>query len=498
MVNAAALTVNGHASQSIRFAEMPQEDIKWCAISLLDVLKTGKRLEATVYEVSGKHARESVENCKWGTVKLSDPVHGPIKRIYYPGRFKRIYSDAANGIPFFLPSQMTDIYPRPEKYISTFTKCDIEELRLKKGDILLTRSGTIGSVALVSKTLEDTIFSDDVIRVTPKDNINTGFLYVYFRSDTGNTILQTNGYGSVIPHIEPHHLTNMPVPSPPEIIKVKINDLIIRSFELRDESNELIDTATALFVEALRLPLIHEFAFERFDASREFNNYSVKLSNLAGRLDGTYHAPIVKAITDHLRVYAAEVTSIEDSRICKEIILPGRFKRVYVTEGQGRVFFSGKSIMELDPSDKKYLSFAQHESRIKNQLTIKQNMILLTCSGVNLGKAALVPKHWDNWAMTHDIIRIVPEASMSGYLYIWLQSLYAYRIIQSMAYGSAVPHIEKTHLKDMPVPVLKNKSAQVEINNLALEANRKRFEAYQLEQEAIRIMNDEVIFAKPK
>jgi type I restriction enzyme S subunit len=166
-----------------------------------------------------------------------------------------------------------------------------------------------------------------------------------------------------------------------------------------------------------------------------------------------------------------------------------------VEEGQGQVFFSGKNIMELDPSDKKYLSFAQHGSRIREQLTIRHNMILVTCSGT-VGKVALVPKHWDNWAMTHDIIRLVPNIALAGYIFIWLSSVYANKIIESQAYGSVVPHIEKVHIAGIPIPFLKNRVIQNEINDLALKANKLRHEAYVLEQEAIRIMNDEVIFAK--
>jgi len=44
--------------------------------------------------------------------------------------------------------------------------------------------------------------------------------------------------------------------------------------------------------------------------------------------------------------------------------------------------------------------------------------------------------------------------------------------------------------------LLKNKEVQDRINALALEANQKRYEAYLLEQQAIEIMNNEVIFAK--
>lgn len=478
-----------YAKPAVRFAELPHDEVKWCTVSLADVVKANKRLEAAVFDVDSKHAREVIANCKWE----SSPLPQMVSKAYYPGRFKRIYSDAISGLPFYLPSQMTDVYPKAEKYISALTKCDISELRLKFGDVLLTRSGTVGSVTIVSKTLENTIFSDDVIRITPNDGM-AGYIYAYLRSKTGNTILQTNRYGSVIQHIEPEHLAEIPIPNPEKGIKVRINDLVMRSFALRDKSNELIDEATALLIDELNLPSIREFETERFDNRLDINNYNVKLSQLSGRLDGSFHVPIVKSIKEHLQNHAGAVTTVGDEQVIKDIILPGRFKRVYVEEGQGQVFFSGKDIMELDPSDKKYLSFSQHDKRIKEQLTIHQNMILVTCSGT-IGKVAIVPEHWDGWAMTHDIIRLVPQESLEGYLYIWLQSPFAYKLIEAMSYGSVVPHIEKAHIKEVPVPILKDHEVQTKINRIALEANSMRYEAYRLEQEAMQIMNDEVLYA---
>ena len=65
-----------------------------------------------------------------------------------------------------------------------------------------------------------------------------------------------------------------------------------------------------------------------------------------------------------MKAHAAKVTTIADPRISREVILPGRFKRVYVDEGHGISFFSGRSIGELNPSDKEYLSFTQHSEKI--------------------------------------------------------------------------------------------------------------------------------------
>ena len=472
----------------VNIAENPT--IKWCSVTLSDVIDRGKRLEASVFDVEAKQAREQILQNKYGYSVLGGN-DGLIKRAYYPGRFKRIYNKKGYGVGFYLPSQMADIYPKAEKYISRLTKCDISELRLKEKTLLMTRSGTIGTISLVSKTIEGLVFSDDVIRVTFHKEYDLGYVYAFLKSKIGNLILTTNGYGSVITHLEPEHLAGMYIPNAPEEIKKKIHELIIRSYELRDESNVLLDKAEQMLIEELKLPPIEEMQ----NADDTVETFNVKLSELNKRTDASYHVPVVKAIVNHLKQYAGEVTTIGDERISKQVILPGRFKRVYVEEGYGITFFSGKNIAELNPSDKRYLSFSMHDKKIKDELQLQEDMILITCSGT-VGNIALVPKHWDGWAMTHDIIRLVSQNEIEGYCYIWLSSNYGKAILQSYQYGSVVQHIEKEHLNVMPIPLLKDKVKQQEINTLALEANEKRYQAYCLEQEALKIMDEEVIYAQ--
>ena len=160
------------------------------------------------------------------------------------------------------------------------------------------------------------------------------------------------------------------------------------------------------------------------------------------------------------------------------------------------MFFSGKNISEIDPSDKKYLSLSQHNEKIKNELTIKEGMILVTCSGT-IGKTAFVPKHWDGWTMTHDIIRLVPaNEEIAGYFYAWLLSPYARELIDRFTYGAVVGHIEKEHMLRVRVPLLHDESVQKRINNKVLEANKRRSIAYELEQEALTVLNEQVIYAQ--
>lgn len=150
---------------------------------------------------------------------------------------------------------------------------------------------------------------------------------------------------------------------------------------------------------------------------------------------------------------------------------------------------------ELDPSGKKYLSNTKHD-KILSKLEVRENTTLITRSGT-IGKVAFVPKHWEHWIPSDHIIRAVPaNKNIAGYLYIFLASDYGRILITRYTYGSVVDEIDDDHVRQIPIPLLRNQDVQQQINSLALESNAKRYEAYKLEQEALRIMNEEVIFAK--
>ena len=488
MVAHPRLSTQEAANQDIR-----ESDVKWTTVVLQEVLEKEYRLEASVYGIEGRQARQNLQECRWSLVPLCG--ESGLATCYHRPRFKRIYVEKSD-FPIYQPAQANEVYPRQSAYISELTRTDIDALRVKKGQVLLTCSGTIGNCTYVRNTLDNSIFSHDLIRVEPKEY--NGFTYAFLKSKIGRLLLTTNSYGAVVKHIEPKHLDDIPIPNPPALLKQEIHSLIEESFRLRDESNELIDKAQAMLQEALGLPAIEELQAKakRFDKTARVLNYSVPLSKSDNRLDGSYHVPIIEVIERHLAETAKEIVKVASGRISQEVLLPGRFKRVYVQEGNGVVFFTGKDISELDPSDKKYLSFSQHNEKIKHELTLREGMILVTCSGT-IGNIAFVPEHWHGWAMTPDIIRIIPaDNKISGYLYAWLSSSYARELINRFTYGAVVGHIEKEHILRVSVPLLVDMKIQDEINEIVLEANRKRTEAYNLEQKALTVLDEKVIFAR--
>ena len=261
---------------------------------------------------------------------------------------------------------------------------------------------------------------------------------------------------------------------------------------MRDQSNALLDEAEKILYQELQLPPIEELQPEYYDESIDLRNFTTKLSRLNLRLDGSYHTPELAKMRDIVERNCRESIPLENRKLTKSIFTGNRFTRVYVEEKNGIPYLSGKHLLELNPggNNKKYLSFAKHQKRIEEQLIIKENTILVTCSGT-IGKVVIVPKHWVGWAGTHDLIRVeFSDADKIGYIFCYLNSDYGQRALKSLIYGSVVDHIEASHISKVEIPILKNESKQKEINDKVLQANELRYQAYLKEQEAIQKMED--------
>ncbi|MEI6067392.1 MAG: restriction endonuclease subunit S [Methylococcaceae bacterium] len=469
-----------------RDAPIKPQTFSWVSVPVQSVFESGLRLEASVYATEAKQAETAIQSNPHGCV----PIH-ELATIHHCPRFKRVFVQKSQ-FPIYQPSQIGELNPSPAAYISDKTLVDLDALRVSEGQILMTCSGTVGNVTYVSKTLAGNIFSHDLLRIRSHNEHHAGYLYAYFKSEQGRTLIQSNNYGAVIQHVEPAHLLKLPIPDAPAILKTHIHHTVTESFNLRDESNALISQARAKLQAALKLPAVEELN-PPANGDNGLRCFSVNVADLNHRLEANYHNPLAQAITQHLHKHAAQVLALGDKKITQKIILAGRFKRVYVDKKQGVPFLGGKEILELDPRGEKYLSLKHHGERIAEQLTLDENMILITCSGT-IGKVNLVPKHWQGWAGSQHILRVVPaSAEWAGYLYAWLSSEWALPLIRRQTYGAVVFEIDQYQLAQVPVPLLADVVLMHEINTLVLRANELRYTAFIKEQEALRLFNEDVL-----
>lgn len=484
-----AYKLNDASGEEVVVNEAP---LKWCSVTLSDVIAHGKRLEASSYDVDSKRAIYIIKQCKYGSESLMSQ-DGLVETAHHAPRFKRNYVSKShpNSVGFLGSSEMLEVKPKAEKYI-TKDLADKLDLFADKNTVLMSCSGTIGRISYVTTGLSSYALSQHIIRIICKEY--SGYIYTCLSHKLMQKQIQALIYGAVIQEIEPEHLKAVIIPNAPSIIKQKIHTLITESYRLRDESNELIDEATRLLIEELQLPSVEEL--NPISKSTPVETFSVKLSQMAGRADASYHVPIVDEIIEHLKKHAEELTVVGDKRISKNIVLAGVFKRTYVEEEYGYPFLGGKEITQLNPKTEKYLSKPIHKSRYEKELKVSENTILVTDRGT-IGTTTLVPKHWNGYAVSQNVLKLIPASNdIAGYTYIFLSSDYGRALLRRQTYGSVVDMIDNHSLASVEIPLLKSKEIQSKINALALQANQKRYEAYLLEQRALKVMDDEVIYAK--
>ena len=78
-------------------------------------------------------------------------------------------------------------------------------------------------------------------------------------------------------------------------------------------------------------------------------------------------------------------------------------------------------------------------------------------------------------------------------LFILFFKFRIWTIIKHQSYGSVVNMIDDICMGNIKIPMLSNKNKLNEIDNMVLESNKLRYIAYNKEQEAINIMNKEVL-----
>lgn len=242
--------------------ELPKTEIKWAEVTLTEVLQRGKRVEGAYFNIEEKRARQALINCGFPLVPLWNDNESYAKNCYYPGRFKRYYF--SKGLKFYSSFDCLDFRPRTDNLILLNKFKNIEQFRLQRPGLIITRSGTTGVVGFISETLNGLLASEHAIRVECETDEESAYLYAFLSTSVGKAILKSLQFGSVVSEIEPQHLVHVQVPLINKIDKLKIADKILKAYELMDKANDLLQQADNMFFECLGIKRISKLLAKAF------------------------------------------------------------------------------------------------------------------------------------------------------------------------------------------------------------------------------------------
>ncbi len=176
------------------------------------------------------------EYCPYSVGRLGNMVSD----IFMPPRFKRTYVDSPKyGIPFMQGSHVSQDRYYGLQYLSHTNTPNIEKLILKRDQVLITRSGTIARIGMVTSKTNGWTASEHILRVTAKDEFNSGYIAAFLMSPYGQCQLHSKEHGAVVKELTEADTASIMIPCPPRAIQDDIGNKIIEAFEKLDRASAL-------------------------------------------------------------------------------------------------------------------------------------------------------------------------------------------------------------------------------------------------------------------
>ncbi len=140
---------------------------------------------------------------------------------------------------------------------SSKQKMFMDMLKVEEGDIMITRSGTIGKMTYATKDMaKNYLVSDDLVRIRVKNENLRAYLVAYFASKTALSLMLLDEYGSVQQHLQPRHIQEMIVPVPDDWALAK----------------DLIDVGNK-FIQAMEVMSIADYDIREFGFDKKCNDF---------------------------------------------------------------------------------------------------------------------------------------------------------------------------------------------------------------------------------
>ena len=449
------------------------------SVHSLSLVENGGRFDASFHLSEGIAVKRYISKSPYSITTIGDVSSS----IFYGNRAKRVYvTKEENGIPFLSSSDILQSDISSVKLASKKYTTSKEQLKLDKGWILISRSGTIGNTAWTNSIHAQKLASEHVIRVVPNNELQGGFVYAYLTTKYGYSLLTQGTFGAVIQHIEPDFVASIPIPVFPESFRKQVNELIIESACLREKANDALLSAKRVLNEFLSIDFTKQAFKTAIVSSKDI------LSSLQERID----PPAL--INDGVGTMTSLISSKPYKRIGEikaTVHRPGIFKRCYVKEGIP--YIKGSEIFLMNPF-LRCEQLSRTKTPFVDEMALKEGQILITCAG-SVGCIKMITKEYEDKRAigSQDIIRLMSQDVLytREYLFTYLQLPFVYEYIQSMKYGSVIERIEPFHVESIPV-IEPSKEISQQITALIRQYMDYTYRAFNAEETAIKLVEHEI------
>ena len=310
-------------------------------------------------------------------------------------------------------------------YISKERYNESPEIMLQKGDILITKDGTIGKVAMVNELKKPTTVASGlfVLRNTAPFKWDTKYIFNFLQSNKFKKFVLSRTEGSVIPHLYQKDFMTLEIP------ELEIN-----------EQRKI----------ARRLDTVQH----KLDLNNQINDNLSKLQQL--NLSQLINRKLYKIV----KIGDLEI-------IVSDHVANGSFKSLkdnvsYFDNPNYALFIRNIDFKKDLDGNKKYIDKKSYNYLKKSHLFGGEVVI---SNVADVGSVHRVPFIKKPMVVGNNQIFIKSKHfSMTDYLYVYFQSFWGQSSISSITSGSAQQKFNKTDFRSLEIPIPSEKWIQSNIS----------------------------------
>lgn len=446
-------------------------------VSSKDVITRGYRLDPSQYNAD---VERIIRHCKEHKIPLKSlEALGWVEEVFLPNRFNRNYTgDSVRGVPMLGTSSMLDMRLPNDIRVFTNSVKDFESLYVRDNDILISRSGTVGTSVLCGKTYEKYIASDDCFRVRAIEKY-AGYIAAYLKTNFGLTLLAKDSHGKVIKHLKASNVLNLHIFVFDENVISTVNAKMLQSKEMFDKAREayaeverMLQTALGKYIPAI------------YPQGDLIPNVSLQ----SNRLDPHMYDPFTSFLNKQIK----KSGNYKPLKELADVWGVARFKRYYVGEENGTGLYSSSDIVRAELNPSKYMSNTLNKKNI-DTCTITKNTILIPCSGAYggiLGKGIMSNELLDGKSVSQHVLRITAKGDDHSFYYIGAflcSNTFGYPLITATRFGKDIPELDANAIEQIPIPLL-DKEVEDLIASKFQEAISLQVQGNKLEKEATELI----------
>ena len=342
----------------------------------------------------------------------------------------------------------------------------LNKSKIRKGDILIARSGSFGAASIYLEDAE--INSSDIIIIDalPKE-VNRYYLVTFLNSFYGVNQMLRYASGGLQGHVNLTILANLKVPILNHVFQESVESAVARSYSSFQEAAQKHSQAQALLLSELGLA-----DWQPKRQTESVRNFSDVWG--AGRMDAEYYQPKYDEIVDAIKGYAGGWDTLGNLVTMRKCVEVG--SKEYLDEGIP--FMRVSNITPFEITEEKYISDELYSQIAMHQP--QQGEILLS-KDATPGIAHYLEGQPGRMIPSGGILRLKRKSDKVNdeYLTLTLNSMLTQKQVNRDVGGSVILHWRPDQVAGTLIPILPE-TKQSEIQRMVVEATELRKESKHL------------------